>query len=195
MNRRDAIKQTALLVGGAVSATAIAGVMSGCQANGSPDWLPRYLSEEEAVLVEHLTEVILPASDTPGAKDVHVAEFIDIMLKDCYPTKDQELFKAGLLDLDKAAQVAFSKPFGKCSSDEHNKLITKLDNDAFDASLEKNNSTQSKFYRMLKELTLLGYFTSEKVMTTMLDYHPIPTKYETCLPVTEATRVYEDDNV
>jgi len=188
MTRREAIKRTSILMGGALSATAIAGVMSGCQASGDPMWQPSFVSMEQAKMLDTITDIILPTTDTPGANDVHVPEFIDIMLRDCYSKEDQDAFIAGLVDLDKAAEVTFSKPFGKCSDEESNKLITKLDENAFSES-------GNKFYRILKELTLLGYFTSEKVMTTMLDYNSVSQKYEPCKEMTSKTKVYVDDNV
>jgi len=196
MTRREAIKRTSILMGGALSATAIAGVMSGCQASGDPLWRPSFVTMDQAKMLDTITDIILPATDTPSATDVHVPEFIDIMLRDCYSKADQDLFIAGLVDLDKAAEVTFSKPFGKCSDEESNKLITKLDENAFSGPvLSGGEGTGNKFYRILKELTLLGYFTSEKVMTTMLDYNSVPQKYEPCKEMTSETKVYVDDNV
>ena len=82
MNRRDALKQTALLTGYALSASTIASIMNGCKASGDPAWVPQFLTEEQGALVAEMAECLIPRTDTPGAKDVFVHEFIDLMLKD-----------------------------------------------------------------------------------------------------------------
>ncbi|MEL6925046.1 MAG: gluconate 2-dehydrogenase subunit 3 family protein, partial [Bacteroidota bacterium] len=167
MTRREAIKRTSLLVGGGLSAAVVTGVMSGCQATGAPDWQPQVLQPEQAMLLESVTDIILPATDTPGAKELHVAEFIDLMLKDCYNKTDQEKFKSGLDDLAKAGTVAFNKPFGKCTAEQQLELVNTLDRNTFGAEVT-DNQEQARFYRTLKSLTLLGYFTAEPVMTQQL---------------------------
>ena len=84
MDRRKALQRTAFLLGGAVSASIISGVMSGCQAEKVPDWQPEFLDKDQALLVSELAETILPETETLGAKSIGVPEYIDIIVKDCF---------------------------------------------------------------------------------------------------------------
>lgn len=72
MDRREALRRTALLMGGAVSAPAIMGVLKGCTARPGVDWKPEFLNDEQASIITDISEIIIPRTDTPGAKDVGV---------------------------------------------------------------------------------------------------------------------------
>jgi len=104
MDRREAIKRTALLMGGVVSASAIAGVLNGCAAKPSIDWKPVFLSKDQANIVSEIAEIIIPKTDTPGAKETGVPAFIDLMLKEVYAKEDQDRFLAGLKAFDEDAK-------------------------------------------------------------------------------------------
>src|SRR5689334_20908625 len=92
MNRRQALQQVAWLMGGALSAPAVLGILHGCTAKPSSTWKPIFLSEAQGTLVEAVAEIMIPRTDTPGATDVGVAAFIDVMLQDAFPPKDQQRF-------------------------------------------------------------------------------------------------------
>ena len=81
MDRREALKRTAWIMGGVVSAPAIMGVLKGCVAKPTIDWKPVFLSEDQGILVSEVAEIIIPKTDTPGAKETGVPGFIDLMLK------------------------------------------------------------------------------------------------------------------
>ena len=111
MNRRELLQRVAWLMGGAISAPAVLGVLNGCSPKPSAGWHPLFLSQEEGAIVEEIAELILPRTDTPGARDVGVPAFIDVILKDAYPSEDQVRFVSGLKDFDDEAQRAHGKPF------------------------------------------------------------------------------------
>ena len=92
MDRREALKRTAWIMGGAVSAPAIMGILKGCAAKPTIDWTPVFLSSDQGALVSQVAEIIIPKTDTPGAKDVGVPGFIDQILKECYKKEDQDKF-------------------------------------------------------------------------------------------------------
>ena len=96
MDRREALRRTALLMGGIVSAPAIMGVLNGCTAKPTIDWKPVFLSQDQSIIVTQVADIIIPKTDTPGAKEAGVPAFIDLMLKDCYSKEDQDRFTAGL---------------------------------------------------------------------------------------------------
>ena len=192
MNRREALKRTAGLTGFAVTTTAGMGFLSGCEPTGDPDWEPKFLTSDEVNHVSAIVDMILPKTDTPGALELHVPEFIDLMLKDNYPEEDQIRFREGLSAFNKYVSEDYDKEYDKCSNEEKNSIIK----NQTDRSVQIQKSTGKKdFYLIIKELTLLGYFSSEYVMTNMLNYHPVATRYEGCIPLNEGDKLYVDNNV
>lgn len=190
MDRREAIKRTSLLLGGALSASAITGIMQGCQPTGALDWEPVFLSSEEASLVTSIADCILPATDTPSASDVFVPEFIDLMLQEVYSSAEQNHFTTGLKALEKKSQEQNQKPFGKSSITEQTAVLTDLETAA-----ASQTGSGKPFIHMIKELTLLGYFTSDKIMQEVLSYNPVPGQYEGCVDMEPDAVVSVDNNV
>ena len=189
MNRREAIRQTALLSGGVVSTSIASSILLGsCQPTGKLDWEPTFFSPWEAKMVSSISDIILPASDTPGALDVHVPEFVDLMANDCLTEKEQTTFKGGLKFLwDKFAKMQGGS-FAEESLEKQTEFIGVIDKDSFDGG------ENLEAYKLLKQLILLGYFTSEKVMTGQLNYHSIPGRYDACIAY-DGKGVYCDNNV
>ena len=185
INRRDAIKRTALLIGYAVSASAIAGVMNGCKADpkavsgGLNNWIPEFLSKEEGQLVAQISECIIPKTDTPGAIDAGVYSFVDRFLKNNTTAEDQAKFKTMLSGFEKACNNAYDKSFLKCSKEEKIEWLKKEEA----AAMEKitANEAEKTLWFSLKEMTFLGYFTSEVGAKQFLKYDPIPGGYEACI--------------
>ncbi|MEM1120049.1 MAG: gluconate 2-dehydrogenase subunit 3 family protein [Bacteroidota bacterium] len=177
MNRRKAIQQTAYLLGGAVSASIIAGVMSGCRAEKVVNWQPQFLDKEQAFLVGELAETILPETDTPGAKELGVPEFMDIMLQDCFTTKEQEQFKNGLVIIDEQCQVSKGQSFLDCTIEDRQKFLVQCEQEGL-ANYQKTG--QKPFVTTLKELVLTGYFTTEYAITELMNYNPIPAQFQGC---------------
>ena len=96
MNRRDIIKSSALLVGYAVSTTALSNLFISCKSEVQLDWKPVFLSNNQARTISEMTECILPRTKTPGAKDLHIDRFIDKMLKDLLSADEQKDFVLNL---------------------------------------------------------------------------------------------------
>src|SRR6478736_4334968 len=104
MNRREALQRTAMMLGYAVSAPALAGVLNGCKASPELAFKPTFFSEDQALSIEILSEIIIPKTTTPGAKDAGVPGFIDQMLKEVYSKEDQDKFLKGLTEFDNDAK-------------------------------------------------------------------------------------------
>ena len=190
MDRREAIKRTSLLLGGALSASAITGIMQGCQPTGTLDWDPLFLSTEEVRQVASIANCILPATDTPSATDVFVPEFIDLMLQEVYTSAEQNRFTTGLKALEAESQEKYQMPFSECSNTEQIALLNDLE-----AAASSNTDSGKPFILMMKELTLLGYFTSDKIMQEVLSYNPVPGKYEGCVDIGPDAVVSVDNNI
>ena len=121
MNRRDAIKRTAMIMGYAVSASAVMGVLNGCKAEPNKvGWQPAFFDKDQIKLVAEMAEQILPATDTPGAKEVLVHQFMDSMLKSCYKPAAQQRFLEGLKGFSDECQTTYKKPFEKLQCQKRN---------------------------------------------------------------------------
>lgn len=195
MDRREAIKRTALLTGYALSASAMQGVLWGCrpeQKSPLTDWKPQFLTNKQGVLVAEMAERILPRTSTPGAQDVFVHEFIDLMVKNCFKPEEKKMFLDGLEEIERECQNAYGKPFAKCSPEQQLELLNRIDADA--RRLVKENKihdpAQMPFVLRFKELAILGYFTSEEIGTNVLNYDPIPQSYQGCIPLEEVGRLW-----
>jgi gluconate 2-dehydrogenase gamma chain len=186
MDRREAIKRTAWIMGGIISAPAIAGVLKGCTSKPTIDWKPEFLNSDQGVLISQVAEIIIPKTDTPGAKDVGVPSFIDLMLKDVYKKEDQDRFLAELKAFDDAAQKEHGDPFTELDADDQQAFVKKMHDEAIQAERNGADATKRPFILMMKELTMLGYFTSEVGATKVLQYEAVPGAYKGCIPVSEA---------
>ena len=186
MDRREALKRTAWLMGGVVSAPAIMGVLNGCAAKPTIDWKPVFLSEDQGVLVTEVAEIIIPKTDTPGAKDTGVPGFIDLMLKDVYSKEDQDHYLAGLKAFDDEAKKEYGDAFIDLDNEQRTAFVKKVHNAAVEAERATTPAPKRPFILMTKELTMLGFFTSEPGATQVLQYIAVPGSYKGCIPLSEA---------
>jgi hypothetical protein len=186
MDRREALRRTAWLMGGVVSAPAIMGVLNGCAAKPTIDWKPVFLSEDQGILVSEVAEIIIPKTDTPGAKETGVPGFIDLMLKDVYDKEDQARFLEGLKTFDEAAQKEHGDPFIELGTEQKAAFVKKIHDEAVAAEKASTPAPTRPFILMMKELTMLGFFTSEAGATQVLQYVAVPGAYKGCIPLSEA---------
>ena len=171
INRRQALQQVAVLLGGAISAPTLAGVLSTATRRAwaaSPQWAPRTLSAAQLELVATVAEHIIPETDTPGARAAGVHRFVDALLTDHYPATERDRFLAGLADVDARARSAHGQAFAQCAPEQRIALLTELDARAYAAS----RGEDGWFFRRMKELTLVGYYTSE--IGAMQELHVSP---------------------
>jgi len=185
IDRREALRKTALLMGAAVSASALTGILQGCKTTPELAYTPQFFTEDQARIISEVVEIIIPKTDTPGAKDVGVPGFVDLMLKDCYNKEDQDRFLAGLTAFDEEAKKAYGDSFIYCKPEQQVELVTKVHAAAL-AESKTNKEAKRPFILMAKELTLLGFFTSEPGATQVLQYIAVPGSYKGCIPLAEA---------
>jgi hypothetical protein len=189
IGRREALRRAAMLLGGALSAPAIAGVLAGCDSRSAADavWTPRALTTDQGELVATIAEHILPETDTPGARAAGVHKFIDKMLAEHYPARERARVLDGLADVDVRARRDCGRAFLKCGADEQRAVLARIDQEAFAAS---HGGREVPYFRTLKELTLLGYYTSEIGATQELRHVAIPERFEGCVPFTQIGRTW-----
>ena len=146
--------------------------------------------ETVAVIAEH----ILPRTDTPGARDAGVPEFVDLLLAEWYDETERGNFLAGLAAIDASSRVAGGGSFVALSAVQQLALLQGLDSATtrspapVPASAEATQpappapGSAEATYANLKRLTLYGYFTSKPVTTTVLKTNIWPGRYEGCVP-------------
>ncbi|MBM3176685.1 MAG: gluconate 2-dehydrogenase subunit 3 family protein [Bacteroidetes bacterium] len=190
MDRRQAIQRAAMVLGYTVSAPAIFGVLNGCQAKPDLAFKPVFLTDEQAAIIAEVAEIIIPKTDTPGAKDAGVPGFIDLMLKDCYSQEDQQRFVQGLESMQAEAKSSYGSDFLSCKPEQQQELVFKLHAAAIAERKSENPPKDKPFVLMAKELTILGFFTSEPGATQVLRYEPVPGKYEGCVPLSSVGKTW-----
>ncbi len=168
MKRRDAIARMALTMGGILSAGTLATVLEGCKSGSSSVATGVSFSPEQSAMIAEIADIILPRTQTPGAIDAKVPEFIQMMLKDCYKEDQQKAFFEGLTKLDEDAKKANNTEFSKSTPAQKLALI----------KVEDSAKERSEFWKTMKDLTILGYFTSEPGATKALEFLEVPGKDE-----------------
>jgi glucoside 3-dehydrogenase (cytochrome c) hitch-hiker subunit len=128
----------------------------------------RALSSEEARVVTVLADMIIPATDSPGASDVDVTGFIDHLLADWYSPEDRQQLQAGIGSL-------VTEGFADLSGDQRIARLT-----ALDRAMGEPGSPEAAV-SALKSLTVYGYFTSERVMKEVTRDPIIPGRFEGCV--------------
>ncbi len=153
---------------------------AGARAQASPTltWTPKALSADQARTLDAVAELIIPATDTPGARSAGVPQFVDRALTDYYDADDAARFKAGLDRIDSDARTAHGGAFITLPPATQLALLTRLDTEGVAS------------FRALKELVTIGYFTSEPGATLALRYDPVPGEYRGCVPLKDIGRAW-----
>lgn len=174
MNRREALSRVALLLGGTVIGAEF--FLSGCKTNSSVN-TENLFEKDTLAFMNEAAETILPQTSTPGAKAADVGSFMAVMVRDCYTERDQKAFKEGLTKLDKSCKEKYGKGFMEAGSEQRTALLIQLEKEAQAYNNSKKKEESNHYFTMIKQLTLLGYFTSELGCTQALRYLPVPGKY------------------
>lgn len=189
LTRREAVKRMAVLMGGALSAPAAAGILSGCRAPSGADWTPSTLTEHQNELVTAIAEHIIPETDTPGARAANVNRFIDEMLSKSWFPEQAAAFTTGLDGVDALAEERFGSAFLDLSSDDQVALLTVLDEEAFGPQADFDPEAPP-FFRLMKELTVIGYYTSEIGASQELHINLVPGRWDGCIPYSEIGKAW-----
>lgn len=173
MNRRKAIEKVTWLLGGTVV---------GAQAflNSSFVFHHTAVTSDLIDLLNEIGETIFPETNTPGAKAANVGAFMEIIVRDCYSESDRKIFYDGIQDLEKKCTSIYGKGFMKCSPEQQNAFLTDLEKEHRVYMANRTNDQPVHYFRMLKELTLTGYYTSEIGAVNALKYNPAPGRYDGC---------------
>lgn len=185
MDRREAIKRTATIMGGVIFAPSILGVLNGCTATGD-EWRPVLFNRTQAELTRSLSDTIIPETDTAGANEVGVPGFIEKMVNEVYTIEQRDTFIAGLNHFMEECKNATGKSFINLSDDEKLQYAMEMNR----AAISNEITEHPQFFLQFKELTMVGYFTSEVGATQVLRYDPVPGFYNGCMPFEEVGRTW-----
>lgn len=150
MKRREALET---IVAGMVSLSATQRKLL-----AQRDWEPQVLSAEQSRTVDVVSELIIPRTETPGARDANVHRYIDLMLDQGLLADERDAFLAGLTALDERCQREFASGFADLPEEEQIRVLTAMSNRG------------DAFFRQVKDLTIRGYYTSREGLLAELEY-------------------------
>lgn len=188
MNRREALKAVSLIMGGTVIGAQA--FLSGCQ-NTTEEQRDEAFTASDIALLDEIGETIIPATDIPGAKAVGIGNFMTMMVLDVYEEKNQEAFREGLDKIRGNFEDRYGRSFMEGTAAERHEFLTELNNELKVAGQEKkDDEAPEHYFRIMKELTLLGYFSSEIGSTQALRYVETPGRYDPCMPYEKGDRAW-----
>lgn len=169
MNRRAAVSSLGLITLHALYPSVLLSFLSGC---GSADTKGfSFFSPAEGTLVKEMIDLLLPRTKTASASETGVHLFLDDVFALCLAPEQQNVVREGLAGLQKGWKEGSDK----------SALLTALDNEAY------SGGEGAAWFRTLKELTLVGFFTSQEGTTRAGDYQKVPDKYTGEVRIDEAT--------
>ncbi len=160
---------TAFLGAGVLSQVNSNAVLAGL--NFNPQGKPVALTAELFEVAGIVVDIILPRTETPGATDAGVHEYMDHMVAHWMTDAEAKSFKAGLEQISRDAKIAYGKPFLAASAEQQLKLVKAMDAQGWG----------HPFFPTFKSYTVVGYFTSEVGATEALEYDPVPGPYQDML--------------
>ena len=198
MTRRDAVQRVVALMGGlalaggeqleAFSFDAAAYDQAMAEGVGA-------FTAADVALLDEIAETILPETTTPGAKAARTGAFMALMVTDAYSDANQQVFRDGLRTLDEACSAATSVPFMQATPAQRLTLLEALDREQKTATEERTSPARTRYpgaplsdeapphyFRLMKELALLGYFTSEIGYTKAMRYVESPGRFDPNAP-------------
>jgi len=184
MNRREALSRVAIITGGAVLGAEA--FLSGCKTNTKGV----SFTNDDVAFLDEVAETIIPKTNTPGAKDAKVGEFMKVMVNDCYEEKDQVIFREGMKKLDEAAKKLNSKSFMESTPEQRKALLVSLDKEAKEYQKTAKPEDPKHYFTMFKQLTLSGFFTSEVGATKALRYVAVPGKFVGSYPYKKGDKAW-----
>jgi glucoside 3-dehydrogenase (cytochrome c) hitch-hiker subunit len=168
MNRRHAMRTLATgAIGAAAAATWVESLSALARqqahahaadaAIAAQEWTPRALTARQNDMVVALTELIIPQTETGGAKAALVNRFVDTVLNSASP-EDREKFTKGFAWIDGRSKALFKRDFLGTSAAEQAALLTRL---SAEGNPDKEEPIGTEFFQAIKVMTINGYYTSE----------------------------------
>ena len=196
LTRREVFHRVTLLLGGAalidgdqlLAYSFDSEALTTAMAQGTGTFTPA-----DVALLDEIAETILPETTTPGAKSAKTGAFMALMVTDTYTDRNQQVFRDGLKQVDALCHSANGVTFSAATSAQRLALLESLDREQKAAMDRRQGEPASRtpapapasdepahYFRMMKELALLGFFTSEAGCTKALRYLETPGRFDPC---------------
>ena len=178
MDRRIAIKNLALIIGGAA-------LLPSCMHDSGKATVKLKnvdINADQEKLIGDMAETIIPKTNTPGARDLQLHLFVLKMVDDCYTKKDQQDFMTGMGQFTELIQKRYNTSFGQCDVKQREQALLSIEQDK-DPKSTAYPAQLKTFYGMVKGQTVNGYTTSKYFMTKQVVYELIPGRYNAFYPV------------
>jgi len=194
MDRREAVKRVSFMLGGIALVGSSSGLLAACskadRATVATAGIGSFTTEDIAFLDEMADTILPDTPKSPGAKAAGTGAFIALMVTDTYTPEDQKIFRDGMTALDAASKTANGGAgFVAATPAQRTALLTTLDKEQFDFQKVRKAQPQHSF-RMMKELTMLGFFTSEIGYTKAMRYVESPGPFKPCVPAVPGEKAW-----
>ena len=186
MNRREVIIRLAQLMGSALLGPRL---LQGAWNAEAPD-AGRGASPADLALLDEIGDTIIPATDVPGAKAVGIGAFITMMVRDCLEPEQQTVFQAGVRELAAQFRARHGRDFAGAPTEARTAFLTELDLGQHTHTMGRKPDQPGHYFRVLKELTILGYFSSEIGCTQAVRFIEVPGTYDGNAPYKKGDRVW-----
>ena len=174
MNRREALKATTAILGGVLITSN--GFLIAC-ARDSNRAAGKVLSIDDQSLIEDIADTLLPTTpSSPGAKAAGAGAAINLLLTDCYEPDQQKRVVNGLNEFRSMCRARCGDNFASLPQKEREQVLREVD-----AESQKVGPTH--YFRLVRELSLQAFFSSEVGMTKALRYIMVPGKWVGCVPL------------
>lgn len=188
MTRRQAIARVTALLGG-VALVGGTGLLRA--AAGERDYRNNGLfSRADVAWLDEVAETLLPETDTPGAKAAGVGPFMALMVNDVYAPEEQEVFRDGMRTLEEVCRAEYGKGFLEAAAAQRLALLERIDLEQHTWMEARTDEAPVHYFRMMKELALLGYFTSEIGYTQAMRYVETPGRFDPCTPHAPGEKIW-----
>lgn len=184
MLRRDILKLSTLCLGTAASGSVSRALLADVTADSAVE--SKFFNPHQKATVDVLAEMIIPTTDTPGAVAAGVPKFIATIVSDWYRDSERAIFMEGLQRLDSHCQKSAAVNFADAEKDVQVAALSEQEQLAAEYvspikaghPLAKVIDEQEPFFTKLKELVVLGYYTSEVGAKQELIYTPVPGTFD-----------------
>ena len=180
MDRREALKRTSVALGGILSAGVVTGVLEGCTPDSVKGESLTILTEDQANVLEAIADRIIPRTETAGAADVPLGAYMDRML-DKYYLKD---IKIQVLEQLESFMLGDRANLTELDDEEKDTLVSSLATQA--KSNDQRGDNVASLFHVVKEMTFIGFFSSEVGATTVLQYEQTPGSFNGCISLEQA---------
>lgn len=195
MNRRELLKNTAILGGASVLSSSLFSILQSCQSEPRLGWQPVFLNDEQAQLISALVDTILPKTGTPGGLDMKVDLFMDAVFANLYDEIAQKALLSDMGVFNQECHSKYGKSFHELDAAQKGAFLKEAEANSpkFNRGVWGTAVGEQKpvgFYRSMKSLAIWAYCTTQEIGSDVLQYDPVPGDYLGCVPLSETKGVW-----